>query len=298
MSQTPLAIALCAAQQRVVDYLSQQISAMPSNDTKLQQAMLYSLTNGGKRARPFLIYTTGQMLGLPLSSLDPLAAAMEAVHCYSLVHDDLPAMDDDDLRRGKPTCHIAFDEATAILAGDALQSFAFSLLSGAQTAELNADARLAVISEFAKAAGYLGMCGGQAMDIAATDKAVSIEHLEQIHRLKTGALIRAAVTMPALAANANAEVIAILDQYADAVGLAFQVQDDILDIISDTATLGKQQGADLALNKSTYPSLLGLTGAQQKAAQLHQQALHSLTLLPYNTELLAEFATYIITRDF
>ena len=254
--------------------------------------MDYSL--GGKRIRPFLVYAVGEMFGVEKSQLDNAAGAIESIHAYSLIHDDLPAMDDDDLRRGQPTCHIAFDEATAILAGDSLQTFAFELIGQAPQ---SAEQRLEMIQCLAKASGYQGMCGGQALDLAATDKHVSLAQLEKIHRLKTGALICAAVELGAIAANASQTHRELLNTFAQNIGLAFQVHDDILDVIGDTETLGKPQGSDEAANKSTYPALLGLESAQEKAKQLIEQAISSLQALPFDSTLLQAFARYIIARN-
>jgi geranylgeranyl pyrophosphate synthase len=261
---------------------------------RLAEAMNYSLRSGGKRIRPLLVYAAAAALGKRDAALDQVASALEMIHCYSLIHDDLPAMDDDDLRRGQPTCHKAYDEATAILAGDGLQSKAFEVLS--ELPNCSADCRLQLINTLAKASGLCGMVGGQAIDLAATGQAIELPQLETLHRLKTGALIRAAVTMGGIYAGADQQQLQALDNYAKAIGLSFQVQDDILDIESDTETLGKQQGADLALNKSTYPSLLGLQPAKQKALDLHQQALAALTEFGEQAEPLRAISAYIISR--
>ena len=281
-------------QQRVNDFLSQRLSQLTINDPALHQAMSYGLLLGGKRVRPFLVYATGQMLGVPLSLLDHAAGSIEAIHAYSLIHDDLPAMDDDALRRGQPTCHIQFDEATAILAGDALQTFAFELLCDAN---VSAQKQIEMVKVLASSAGYHGMCGGQALDIAATNRQISADQLQQIHHHKTGALIHAAVEMAAIVAEISPAERKLLRQFSAAIGLAFQVQDDILDVIGDTETLGKPQGSDIQANKSTYPALLGLEQAQVKAQQLIDEALHALDALPYNSELLRDFSRYIIARN-
>ena len=283
------------AADRVDTYLHQALSRYRPADS-LHTAMQYSLFNGGKRIRPMLTYACAQLFG-PLSNLtDACAAAIESIHAYSLVHDDLPAMDDDDLRRGQPTCHIQFDEATAILAGDALQTFAFELLSQPQL--MAPTIQLELIQTLAKASGRFGMVTGQMIDLACVNKDIDLETLEQMHQHKTGALIRASVRMGALSAGCQDEhQLAILDQYASCIGLAFQVQDDILDIISDTATLGKTQFADNNANKPTYPKLLGLQGAQQLAQQLHQQALTQLDRLDRPSQPLTELANYIINRN-
>ncbi|ARN73469.1 polyprenyl synthetase family protein [Oceanicoccus sagamiensis] len=264
---------------------------------RLQQAMHYSLVNGGKRVRPVLVYAAANAIdpgAISASNADKVACAVEMIHAYSLIHDDLPAMDDDDLRRGQPTCHKAFDEATAILAGDALQSRAFELLT--ELEECPATTQLELLKILTAASGQQGMVGGQAIDLNAVDQSIDLQHLETIHRLKTGALIRAAVAMGATLAKASPQQLQALDQYAQAIGLAFQVQDDILDIESDTATLGKTQGADEALNKPTYPALLGLDGAKDKAQQLHQQALDALAELGENAGTLRDLSSYIISR--
>lgn len=284
-------------QQRVNGFLSQQLSQYSAFGAPLVEAMSYAVLLGGKRVRPFLIYATGRMLDVPLENLDHTAAAMEAIHAYSLVHDDLPAMDDDKLRRGKPTCHIAFDEATAILAGDALQSFAFELL--AADPSLSASQKIAQVQQLASAAGARGMCLGQSLDLQAEDKAVSLAELELIHRNKTGALIEASILMGlnASAYAENAQVKQALIRYAQAIGLAFQVQDDILDVIGESEKIGKTVGADEALHKSTYPKLLGLAGAQQKARDLYQTALNALENLPFDTCALRELAKFIVSRE-
>lgn len=264
---------------------------------ELQQAMAYSAILGGKRVRPFLVYATGEMLGAPLDALDAPAAAIECVHAYSLAHDDLPAMDNDALRRGQPTCHVKFGEATAILAGDALQTMAFQLLTLPHAA-LSSAQQLEMVATLAHASGHLGMCGGQALDIAATGHAQTQDALEQIHHLKTGALIRAAMQLGAIAApNRSAAIMTAIDAYAHAIGLAFQVKDDILDLTSTPELLGKATEADLALNKTTYATLLGIDGAEQLLGQLTEKALHALQQIPYNTQLLQDFTDYLVTRD-
>lgn len=282
-------------QQRINHFLEEQLNRRSVIDPQLHQAMSYGLLLGGKRARPFLVYATGTMLGASLEKLDHCAAAVECIHAYSLIHDDLPAMDDDELRRGHATCHIKFDEATAILAGDALQTMAFELLS--QELDLQPVQQLQLIRHLSAASGSLGMCGGQALDMDATNQSIDLAQLEDIHQYKTGALITAAVMMGAIAADANATELAALERYARAIGLAFQVQDDILDLIGDTEILGKPQGSDEQANKSTYPALLGLEQAQQKAHALVEEALQALATLPYNSQPLAGFARYIIDRN-
>jgi len=281
--------------------LRQFIAPLPFQNTPLVEAMQYGALLGGKRLRPFLVYATGEMFGVSAQTLDAPAAAVECIHAYSLIHDDLPAMDDDDLRRGQPTCHIKFGEANAILAGDALQTLAFSILTDAPMPEVALRDRLAMVSELAQASGVAGMCGGQALDLEAEGKQVNLEALERIHRHKTGALIRAAVRMGALSAgDKGREALPVLDRFAESVGLAFQVQDDILDVVGDSATLGKRQGADQQLGKSTYPALLGLEQARTKARDLIDDARQSLAQLAaqsLDTTALEALANYIIQRD-
>jgi len=295
---TSLSQSLQYYRQRSNQQLAQWLSAQPYAEQPLIEAMKHGTLLGGKRARPFLTYVTGQMLGSDCANLDTPAAAVECIHAYSLIHDDLPAMDDDNLRRGQPTCHIAFDEATAILAGDSLQTLAFEILASGTLSESGEKYRIQMIKELAQASGAAGMCMGQALDLAAEGQEATLQQLETIHKHKTGALIRCAIRLGALAAgDKGAEILPQLNQYADAIGLAFQVQDDILDVTSDTETLGKPQGSDLELEKSTYPALLGLEGAKQKAQQLYQEALQALDAIPYNTDQLEVFARYVIERN-
>ncbi|VTU06714.1 geranyltranstransferase [Actinobacillus indolicus] len=292
-----LSTELTQYQQRVNQFLEKQLSQYSAHNTPLVDAMSYAVLLGGKRVRPFLIYATGKMLGVPLTQLDHSAAAMEAIHAYSLVHDDLPAMDNDTLRRGKPTCHIAFDEATAILAGDALQSFAFELLAFDPT--LNAEQKVAQMQWLSKSAGAKGMCLGQSLDLQSENKAISLNELELIHRNKTGALILASVMMGFNLSNYanNTDIQQKLVAYAEAIGLAFQVQDDILDVIGNSDIIGKTVGSDQALDKSTYPKLLGLDGAKQKAESLYQTAIAALDSLPFDTTALSALAEFIVKRE-
>ena len=286
-------------QTRINKFLEHKLENLTINNHKLHQAMSYGLLIGGKRIRPYLVYITGEALGIDLNDLDGIAGALECIHAYSLLHDDLPAMDDDDLRRGKPTCHKAFDEATAILAGDSLQTLAFDIIANHHFSENVKPKQIKLIQQLVTASGYQGMCGGQALDLAATDKIITLEALETLHSLKTGALLEACVLMVAECSPeiSNQEKQA-LKAYAQLIGLAYQVQDDIIDITSTQEQLGKPSGSDLAANKSTYPALLGLQGAQKKAENLFQQALQALDSLPYNTQPLTEFATFIIKRSF
>lgn len=290
-------------QQRHEQFSTQHFEALKDLSKEsashwLASAMAYSMLNGGKRVRPFLVYATGSMLGAELSDLDAPALAIECIHSYSLVHDDLPAMDNDTLRRGKPTCHIQYDHATAILAGDALQAEAFQVLTTHPYSKVSPQQQLNMVRELAIAAGMTGMCGGQALDIEATGKQLDLPALEHVHQLKTGALIKAAVLLGAQCApQISPKDYAKLQLWSDAIGLAFQVQDDILDQTSDTHTLGKTQGSDITNHKATYPALLGLEGAIVKRNQLFDKAVHALSGMPYNTQLLYEFTEYLVTRD-
>lgn len=272
---------------------------LPPSDGKLSQlhaAMHYACLQGGKRVRPALVYATGHGLGASLEQLDAPAAAVEMVHAYSLVHDDLPAMDDDDLRRGQPTAHIKFDEATAILAGDALQPLAFEVLCNDAALAVDGNIRLQLLRTLLDASGHNGMVYGQAIDLAAVEQSLTLEELQHMHRHKTGAIIKAAVLMGAQTAGADATTQHQLSLYADAVGLAFQIADDILDVVADTETLGKRQGADAENDKPTYVSLLGLDGARRHADDCHQQALNALESLPDTLAPLAELSAYIVDR--
>lgn len=264
----------------------------------LYNAMRYSVLGGGKRIRPVLVYATGQALGAQLSALDGPAAAVECIHAYSLVHDDLPAMDDDDLRRGKPTCHIKFDEATAILAGDALQTMAFTILCQDQHITVEPKLRLRMIESLALASGPQGMVGGQAIDMESVGKQLNRSELENMHAHKTGALIMASVELGAYAAGLKTEpLLARLRDYARCIGLAFQVRDDILDIEGDTQVIGKTQGADQRRNKPTYPALLGLDGAKAVARELHEQAIENLSEFGEEANTLREISSYIVSRS-
>lgn len=284
-------------QQRLDPVLEQLFQPRHDDMERLYQAMRYSVMNGGKRVRPLLVMASCQALGgSPGQALGP-ACAVELIHAYSLVHDDLPAMDDDELRRGQPTTHIAFDEATAILAGDALQALAFDVLTNEQLTPGNDHLRLQMISTLATAAGAAGMVGGQAIDLAATGQQIDQTQLERIHRHKTGALISASVRLGALASGqATQQQLYTLQAYAAAIGLAFQVQDDILDITGTTETLGKQQGSDTAQDKSTYPALLGLEQAQAYALQLRDDALQALAGFDHQADILRQLADYIVQR--
>ncbi len=296
-SDFSLSDALQHFQQRNNAQLTAWLDQLPESNNQLILAMRHGALLGGKRIRPFLTYATGQMLGANIEDMDTPAAAIEFMHAYSLIHDDLPAMDDDALRRGQPTCHIAFNEATAILAGDALQTLAFDVLIRGPLNKNAEPHRLSMLQSLSSGSGATGMCLGQMLDLDAEGQHVDLLHLKKIHRHKTGALIQCAVRMGALASgDKGVKILPQLDQYASAIGLAFQVQDDILDVTGNTEILGKPQGSDLALDKSTYPALLGLSGAQDKAQQLYQEALQALAAIPYNTTQLELFARYIIER--
>jgi farnesyl diphosphate synthase len=261
--------------------------------------MRYAVQGGGKRVRPLLVYLTGSALNVNPTALDAPACAVEFIHAFSLVHDDLPAMDDDDLRRGKLTCHKAFDEATAILAGDALQSLAFYVLSHDPNLQTTDKQRLEMIETLTQATGSRGMAGGQAIDMDSVGQSLNIVELENMHIHKTGALIRASVKLGALAySSIDDKLLKKLDHYAKCIGLAFQIQDDILDIESDTETLGKLQGSDIANDKVTYPSLLGLRGAKQMAKELVEDAMTSLADFDQKAEPLRWMANYIVTRHY
>lgn len=271
---------LARCRQRVEHFLGRWLPAQTAEPRRLHEAMRYAVLGGGKRIRPILVYFTGETLGVPPERLDGPAGAVELIHSYSLVHDDLPAMDDDDLRRGRPTCHRAFDEATAVLVGDALQVLAFEILSGEPSMIGEPERRLTIIRRLARASGTGGMAGGQAMDLAAAGRPLPLAELEHMHRLKTGALIHASVMM---AAESRPDLDdtrrAALDAYGHAIGLAFQIQDDILDVEGETDILGKRAQADLARAKPTYPSVAGMAGAKARLAELHDQAVAALAPL-------------------
>lgn len=285
-------------QARIERLLDELLSDDHVTSAPLLAAMRYSTLGGGKRLRPMLVYATAITLGKSLHVADTAACSLELIHSYSLIHDDLPAMDDDDLRRGKPTCHKAFDEATAILAGDALHTLAFQILVLSPTLNVRDHTRLSMIACLTDTAGGAGMVAGQAMDLGAVGKKLNIEQLENMHQHKTGAIIRAAVRLGALATeSATAEQLSALDTYAKCIGLAFQVQDDILDVESSTEMLGKKQGADAARHKPTYPALLGMDKAKQKRDDLIENAISALSIFE-NAGLLIALADYIRKRDY
>lgn len=289
---------LAECQGRVERQLEHLITAEGMLEPRLQQAMRHGLLNGGKRLRPALVYLSYRLCsGREHSELiDRAAVAIECIHSYSLVHDDLPAMDDDDLRRGQPTCHIAFDEATAILAGDALQCLAFEHLSQ-PVADVDARLQLNMLHILARASGEQGMVAGQAFDLAHVGKSLTLKQLQAMHACKTGALITAAIELGAIAGAASEDKRTALRHYGDLIGLAFQIQDDLLDIEGDTATLGKPQGSDLAQNKPTYPALLGLDGARERLQQLHREAIDILRRFGPAADDLIALTDFIVTRD-
>ena len=278
--------------------LDQRLPSADLHPGDLHQAMRYAVLGGGKRIRPVLVYSAGAAVGAMLEALDGPACAVEFIHAYSLIHDDLPAMDNDELRHGRPTCHRAFGEALAILAGDALQALAFQVLSQDPAMISDSVIRMRMLGLLAQAAGSRGLVGGQAIDLAAVGRDdLTLAELENMHIHKTGALIRASVLLGAFSRpEVESTVLERLDRYAKCIGLAFQIRDDILDVVGDTATLGKTQGADRALNKPTYPALLGLDGAREHARALHQEALASLEPLGSEADPLRWLATYIVER--
>ena len=276
-------------------------ACLPSADiqpNRLHEAMRYIVLGEGKRIRPILVYCAGKAVGAFPETLDEPACAVELIHAYSLVHDDLPAMDDDDLRRGKPTCHRKFDEATAILVGDALQSLAFYVLSQeAMSEKVDPNQKIEMLNTLALASGSRGMAGGQALDLEAETKTLNLTELENLHIHKTGALIRASVKLGVLSKpEIDRNLLQKLDHYAKCIGLAFQIQDDILDVEGDTETIGKPCGSDQALHKATYPSLVGLKEAKRMAKELHEQALDSLAELDESSDPLRWISEYIINR--
>jgi geranylgeranyl pyrophosphate synthase len=277
-------------------------NTLPPDDRppeRLHEAMRYAVLGGGKRVRPLLVYLTGEALGAPPERLDAPAAAVELIHAYSLIHDDLPAMDDDDLRRGRPTCHRAFGEATAILAGDALQVLAFELLATDKNMVPDDRQRMSIVRELAAASGTSGMAGGQAIDLWAEGREMDVATLETMHALKTGALIRASILMGAWSADSvPAQSLQVLSDFGAAIGLAFQIQDDILDVEGDTDTLGKTAGADSARQKPTYPSVAGIEAAKRRAADLCEAAISALSPLGELATPLREMARYIVHRAY
>ena len=297
MSATAFTEWMAATQARVEAALARQLPAADSIPARLHDAMRYATLGGGKRVRPLLAFAAGELTGAEPEKLEVVASAVELIHAYSLVHDDLPCMDDDVLRRGRPTCHVEFDEATALLVGDSLQTLAFELLAGQPLGE--PARQLEMIALLAHASGSRGMAGGQAIDLAATGKPLSQPELELMHALKTGALIRAAVLLGALAGQPlSADERQNLDRFAKRAGLLFQVVDDILDCTASTATLGKTAGKDEAADKPTYVSLLGLEAARAYADELRSEALAALTCFGERAARLTQLADFICHRQF
>ena len=292
---TDCATEISGWQERFETVLNRHMPPASEEPDLLHRAMRYSALAGGKRFRPVLVFATGKALGLSFRQLDPVATAIELIHAYSLIHDDLPAMDDDDLRRGRPTCHRQFDEATAILAGDALQALAFEVLSSELPA--GSASSLKVVSEISNACGSTGMAGGQALDLAAVGKSISEESLVTMHRLKTGALIRASATSPCILAETSEETTKHLATYGECVGLAFQIHDDILDVTGNSELTGKSTLADIALNKPTFPSILGMEKSRKRARELRDEAISHLQSVDGDTMSLSWLADYVISRD-
>lgn len=287
-----------AYRERVNRRLERAISGGEGTPERLRAAMEYSVLGAGKRVRPLLAYASGELAGVAAESVDAIAASVELIHAYSLIHDDLPSMDDDDLRRGRPTTHRQFDEATAILAGDALQALAFETLSTDDAlASHPAAATREIIGWLARAVGPAGMVGGQALDMEAEGQRVDEAALENIHRRKTGALLRASIMMPSVLGRMTDEARGRLDAFAVDIGLVFQIRDDLLEVEQDTATLGKSAGSDLANDKSTYPSVLDVEGARERADELYGRAKTVLESLGPGAEGLLWLAEFILRRS-
>ena len=283
-------------QQRINNFIGQFLNSHDNSNTELNQAIRYSLLAPGKRFRPLLCYATARALRCDENQVDFIAASLEMIHAYSLIHDDLPAMDDDDLRRGQATCHIKYGEATAILAGDALQTMAFELLT---QIPINANIIVKLILKLSQASGVHGMVGGQALDLASENESLKLGELKKIHQLKTGALISASVEMVGLLNNnINEQHQKILNHYGQNIGMSFQIIDDVLDVVGDEAIIGKPIGSDQSLHKSTYPELMGLEQSKQAAIDHSHQAINALTGLPHDTTYLKKLAEYLITRQY
>jgi geranylgeranyl pyrophosphate synthase len=290
---------LDAYQKRVNAALDKYLPSDDPPEHNLAEAIRYSVIGGGKRIRPAMVYAAGEAMGVSTDLLDIPACAVEMIHAYSLIHDDLPAMDNDDLRRGRPTCHKAFDEATAILAGDALQALAYEILAKDDHKELTPEHRITMLSLLTEASGAHGMAGGQAVDLASVGKQLTLEQLEHMHQLKTGALIRASILLGGMCKRDISETeTQILSDYARCIGLSFQIQDDILDVISDTQTLGKPQGSDQKQEKPTFPAIIGLETSIQLALEKHQLALKILEPLDEKADSLRQLSAYIVQRQF
>lgn len=286
-------------QKRVNAALDKYLPTEDPPEHNLAEAIRYSVIGGGKRIRPAMVYAAGEAMGVSTDLLDIPACAVEMIHAYSLIHDDLPAMDDDDLRRGRPTCHKAFDEATAMLAGDALQALAYEILAKDDHEELTPEHRIDMLSLLTEASGAHGMAGGQAVDLASVGKQLTLEQLEHMHRLKTGALIRASILLGGMCKqDVSQQEIDMLSEYALCIGLSFQIQDDILDVVSDTETLGKPQGSDEKQEKPTFPTIIGLEESRQRAIMQHELALKILEPLDEKADSLRQLSAYIVERQF
>ncbi len=298
MTEADLLARIALWRERAERELSRRLEPSDPGTPRLLSAMRYSTLGGGKRLRPVLVYATGSALGAAPELLDDAAVAVEFIHAYSLIHDDLPAMDDDDLRRGRPTCHRQYDEGTAVLAGDALQALAFEVLASSRTSGLPVAARLQQVQVLAHGIGTAGMAGGQAIDLEAVGQQLDGPRLEGMHRRKTGALIQASVLLGAIAAGiAAGEEYAALQRYGAELGLAFQIQDDVLDVAGETAAMGKTAGSDAARGKPTYPSLFGLDEAARLARQHRDAAVTALTALGARGRDLTALADLVVNRD-
>ena len=286
-------------QNRVNAALDKYLPSEDPPEHNLAEAIRYSVIGGGKRIRPAMVYAAGEAMGVSTDLLDIPACAVEMIHAYSLIHDDLPAMDNDDLRRGRPTCHKAFDEATAMLAGDALQALAYEILAKDDHKELTPEHRIAMLSLLTEASGAHGMAGGQAVDLASVGKQLTLQQLEHMHQLKTGALIRASILLGGMCKqDISEDELSMLSDYAHCIGLSFQIQDDILDVIGDTETLGKPQGSDQEQEKPTFPAILGLEESRQRAIQQHELALKILEPLDEKADSLRQLSAYIVERQY
>jgi farnesyl diphosphate synthase len=286
-------------QARMETALAARLPAATAIPARLHEAMRYSVLGGGKRIRPALLFATARTLGLAEGQVEAAACAVELIHVYSLVHDDLPAMDDDDLRRGRPTCHKAFDEATAILVGDALQPLAFQLLARDPALPASPAIRLRLVDMLCEAAGTFGMAGGQAIDLAVQGQRLDIEEVEDLHARKTGAVIRASVLMAAeCVPHLERRRYAALNEFATAIGLAFQIQDDLLDVLGDVSTLGKATGADRERAKPTHPAIIGIAASQERVNLLHGQALQALAPFAEDAAPLRSLANWLLLRRY
>ncbi len=292
-------VQLEAWRARMEDALAARLPPATAVPARLHEAMRYSVLGGGKRIRPALLFATARTLGLTEDEVEAAACAIELIHVYSLVHDDLPAMDDDDLRRGRPTCHKAFDEATAILVGDALQPLAFQLLARDAALPASPAIRLRLVEMLSEASGTFGMAGGQAIDLAVQGQQPDIEQVEDLHARKTGAVIRASVLMAAeCIPQLDAQLYAALNHFATAIGLAFQIQDDLLDVLGDVSTLGKATGADRERDKPTHPAIIGIEASQERVNLLHREALDALEPFGGRAAPLRSLANWLLSRRY